>query len=79
MIKDDLRHALDPAAFAIVTLNFHSESWQLGVLRWSGRRMLSNCSRQNGKSTIAILALHRALFYPHSLILLVTHKLYKTR
>lgn len=73
MLKDDLRHALDPACFAIEKLDFKPDPWQLQVLRWPGKRLLLNCSRQSGKSTTtAIIALHRALFYPRSLILLVS-------
>jgi len=73
VIVQDLRHALDPARFATEALDFHPDPWQLQVLRWSGRRLLLNCSRQSGKSTTtAILALHRAIYYPNSLILLVS-------
>jgi hypothetical protein len=43
------------------------------VLRWTGQRLLLNCCRQSGKSTTAaILALHRALYFPESLVLLVS-------
>jgi len=43
------------------------------VLRSTGLRLLLNCTRQWGKSTTAAaLALHRALYYPNSLILLVS-------
>ena len=39
----------------------------------AGRRLVLNCARQTGKSTTAAtLALHRALYYPGSLILLVS-------
>jgi len=73
MIRDDLRHALDPMAFAMESLDFHPDPWQAQVLRWAGKRLLLNCSRQSGKSTTtAILALHRAMYYPNSLILLVS-------
>jgi phage terminase large subunit-like protein len=38
--------------------------------------LLLNCCRQSGKSTIAaLLALHRAVFYPDGLILLVSPSL----
>ncbi|MCF6096779.1 terminase family protein [Thermovorax subterraneus] len=76
MLALDLAFALDPVLFAKEALNFYPDPWQEKVLRWSGRRLLLCCSRQSGKSTTtAILALHRALFYPKSLILLVSPSL----
>jgi hypothetical protein len=73
MLALNLAAALDPDFFARELLNFQPDSWQTRLLRWSGNRMLLNCSRQSGKSTIAaILALHRALFYANALILLVS-------
>lgn len=72
----DLRIALDPVAFAREALGFGPDPWQERVLRWSGKRLLLCCARQTGKSTVtAILALHRALFYPSSLVLLVSPSL----
>lgn len=76
MLATDLIHALDPVCFAREALNFDPDSWQMRALRWSGRRLLLNCCRQSGKSTTAaILGLHRALFYPGSLVLLVSPSL----
>lgn len=76
MIKDDLMQALDPVLFASEQLGFEPDKWQADVLRWDGKRLLLNCCRQSGKSTTAaILALHRALFYPKSLILLISPSL----
>lgn len=72
-MAQDLRRALDPATFAIDALDFRPDAWQLRVLRWTGKRLLLNCSRQSGKSTTtAVLALHQAVYYPGSLILLVS-------
>lgn len=72
-MAQDLRRALDPAAFAIDALDFRPDAWQHRVLRWTGKRLLLNCSRQSGKSTTtAVLALHQAVYYPVSLILLVS-------
>ena len=66
----------DPFFFARQTLNFQPDPWQEHVLSWTGNRLLLNCSRQSGKSTTtAILALHQALFFPRSLILLVSPSL----
>jgi hypothetical protein len=71
--SDLMAWGLDPVIFAREALDFHADSWQSRVLRWAGKRMLLNCSRQSGKSTTtAVLALHRAVFYPASLILLVS-------
>jgi hypothetical protein len=66
---------IEPVSFA-GELGFVPDIWQEGVLRWTGRRLLMNCSRQSGKSTTAvILGLHRALYYPRSLVLLVSPSL----
>ena len=76
MLAKDLTQALDPVAFAKKALSFDPDPWQEQALRWSGKRLLLNCSRQSGKSTTAaVLALHKALFYPDSLILLVSPSL----
>src|SRR5580700_8395168 len=73
MLALNLAAALDPDLFARECLSFQPDPWQTRLLRWSGKQMLANCSRQDGKSTAAaILALHRALFYPNALILLVS-------
>ena len=72
----DLFMALDPVAFARDGLGFHPDPWQADVLRWNGKRLILNCSRQSGKSTIAaVLGLHRALYYPGSLVLPVSPSL----
>ncbi len=74
-LAHDLQLALDPVAFA-VELGFAPDPWQERVLRWTGKRLLMNCSRQSGKSTTAaILGLHRALYHPKSLVLLVSPSL----
>ncbi|MBC7341185.1 MAG: hypothetical protein H5U02_01815 [Clostridia bacterium] len=76
MLVSDLAQALDPVIFAREALGFTPDPWQEQALRWSGKRLLLNCSRQSGKSTTAaILALHRAIFYPSSLVLLVSPSL----
>jgi hypothetical protein len=72
-LATDLRRALDPVAFAVEALSLRPDPWQERVLRATAKRLLLNCSRQAGKSTIAgVLALHRALFFPASLVLLVS-------
>ena len=75
-LADELRHGLDPVAFAIERLRFEPDPWQAKVLRSSTRQLLLNCSRQSGKSTTtAVLATHTALYRPRSLILLVSPSL----
>ena len=72
----DLRHALDPVAFATEVLGLELDLWQRGVLSSTGKRDLLNCSRQAGKSTTAaVLGLHSALYRPGSLTLLVSPSL----
>ena len=67
--------ALDPVAFS-KSIGIEPDSWQAEVLRYEGKRMLLNCSRQSGKSTTtAIKALHAGLYRPSSLILLASPSL----
>jgi len=62
-LRNDLLHALDPAAFAEDALGFTLDTWQRDALRSGSRRLLMNCSRQSGKTTTAaVRALHRAVF-----------------
>jgi Terminase large subunit, T4likevirus-type, N-terminal len=68
-LGEDLRLALDRAAFAR-TLGLEPDPWQERLLRSSSDRVLLNCCRQSGKSTMSgLIALHRALYHPGSLIL----------
>ncbi len=70
-LRDDLRLALDPAAFAR-RLGIVPDAWQEDLLRSNHKNVLINASRQSGKSTTtAVLALHRALFRPRSLVLIL--------
>ena len=69
VLGDDLRLALDSVAFA-EKLGIVPDGWQEDFLRSSADRVLLNCSRQSGKSTMsAMIALHRALYHPGSLVL----------
>jgi hypothetical protein len=64
---------VDPVFFARDNLGFEPDPWQEEVLQSKGKRLLLNCSRQSGKSTTtAVLALHRAIHFPKSLVLLVS-------
>jgi hypothetical protein len=48
------------------------DPWQERLLRSDSPRVLLNCSRQSGKSTMAgVVALHRALTVPSSLVLIL--------
>jgi phage terminase large subunit-like protein len=68
-LRDDLRLALDRVAFAR-ELGIVPDPWQRDFLRSLADRVLLNCSRQSGKSTMsAVIALHRALYHPASLVL----------
>src|SRR5687768_7063805 len=68
-LRDDLRLALDRVAFA-EKLGVVPDGWQEDLLRSSADRVLLNCSRQSGKSTMSgVIALHKALYHPRSLIL----------
>jgi hypothetical protein len=68
-LAQDLKLALDRAAFA-KRLGLEPDPWQERLLRSSSDRVLLNCCRQSGKSTMTgLIALHRALYHPGSLIL----------
>ncbi len=71
MIAADLALALDPAHLA-ERAGLNADPWQRSVLRSGASRLLLNCSRQSGKSSVtALLALHRALYHPGSLVLVL--------
>src|SRR5215218_11298135 len=70
-LVEDLKLALDRAAFA-KRLGLESDLWQEELLRCISERVLLNCCRQSGKSTMAaLIALHRAIYHPGSLILIL--------
>lgn len=51
----------------------HPDEWQADVLTSPAPRLLLNCSRQSGKSTVtALLALHTALYQPPALVLVLS-------
>ncbi|MGA8070802.1 MAG: terminase large subunit [Halobacteriota archaeon] len=67
--------ALNPVVFA-ESLGIEPDPWQKTVLNSRSKRILLNCSRQSGKSTItAIIALRHALYTPNALVLVVSHTL----
>lgn len=64
--------ALNPARI-FQALHRTADPWQEELLLSADRQLLLNCSRQAGKSTtVAVLALHQALFRPESLVLLLS-------
>jgi hypothetical protein len=66
---EDLILAFDRVEFA-KSLGLTSDPWQERLLRSTSPRVLLNCCRQSGKSTTsAIIAIHRALYFPGSLVL----------
>lgn len=67
--------ALDPVELAMAT-GVAPDPWQAHLLRSSEPRVLLNCCRQAGKSTMAAtLAVHAAVFQPDSLVLLLSPSL----
>src|SRR5215217_928796 len=70
-LRGDLRLALDRAEFARA-VGLEPDAWQEKLLRSSSDRVLLNCCRQSGKSTMAaLIGLHRAIYHPGSLILIL--------
>jgi phage FluMu gp28-like protein len=68
-LETDFQIALDRAAFA-EKLGMIPDGWQRDLLRSTSERVLLNCARQSGKSTAAaVIAFHRALYHPGSLVL----------
>lgn len=68
----DLAMALDRVAFA-QAVGIEPDRWQEDLLRSTATRVLLNCARQSGKSTVAgVLAVHAALYESHSLVLLLS-------
>jgi hypothetical protein len=63
---------VDPVALAEAA-GLDPDPWQRDALTSPAGRMLFNCSRQSGKSTIsAVLAVHTALTEPGALVLLLS-------
>ncbi len=74
-IAADLARALDPVLLA-EQAGIMPDPWQASVLRSASARLLLNCSRQSGKSTItSVLAVHTALYAAGSLVLLLSPSL----
>ncbi len=72
ILAKDLVLALDPVRLAQV-VGIKPDPWQVRLLRSPARRILLNCCRQSGKSTMtALLAIHTSLYKPKSLVLLLS-------
>jgi hypothetical protein len=68
-LREDLALATNRVAFTC-RLGVEPAEWQQRILRSEADRVLLNCSRQSDKTTmVAIIALHRALYHPGTLIL----------
>jgi hypothetical protein len=74
-INEDLARALDPILFA-QTVGINPDKWQQKLLLSTQKRVLLNCCRQAGKSTIvAIYALWQALNTPDCSVLILSPSL----
>ena len=72
----DAAYQLSPSLWASDALGFVPDPWQARVLDSGAKKIILNCSRQSGKSSVSsILALHTALFQPGSLTLMVSPSL----
>lgn len=75
LLAASLERALDPVALARRG-GMDPDPWQADVLRSSHPRVLLNCSRQSGKSSVSSFkAVHAAEYEPGSLILLLSPSL----
>ncbi len=62
-VADDLIYASDPVTWAKEVLGFHPDPWQANLLRSRSKKIILNCSRQSGKSTVcAALGLHESIY-----------------
>lgn len=71
-LKDEA-YKLDPPRWCREALGYHPDEWAQKVMMSPARYVIENISRQAGKSTCsAAIAVHRAIFFPGSLILVVS-------
>ena len=69
-------HKYNPVCWVKEELGLELDEWQKSVLTSPHKRKVLNCARQSGKSTVAaVKALHRAVNYEHSLVLLISPSL----
>ncbi len=71
-VNRHVEHLCDPVAFCAEAIDFHPDPWQCRFLTACSKRLIVNVARQSGKSTTAAAkAVHRAVFFPKSLIIVV--------
>jgi hypothetical protein len=64
---------LDPVLWSSEVLHYHPDPWAKRVMMSPARYVIENVSRQAGKSTCAAaMATHQAVFFPGSLVLVVS-------
>jgi len=62
-----------PVVFARL-MGLDPDPWQIEVLRSESQRIILNCARQTGKSSIvALMAIHHAIFEPKSMVIVISH------
>jgi hypothetical protein len=72
LMARDISRTLDPVLFA-EDCGLTPDPWQADLLRAMPRRALLLCSRQSGKTTVtAINGLHRAVYTPGALVIVVS-------
>src|SRR5438105_1213484 len=75
-----MRFPVSPAVTLMLNFGLKPDPWQVEVLESRHERLLLNCCRQGGKSTVvAILALVEALFRQNSQILLLSRSYRQSR
>jgi len=76
LMERDIKYCLNPLAWAQEILNFQVDDIQRQIFDLNNKRIIINCHRQWGKSTISsLLCFHQALYHPKSLCLLVAPSL----
>jgi len=69
----DEAYRLDPVRWCREALDYHLDQWAQKVMMSPARYVIENVSRQAGKSTCAAaMATHQAVFFPGSLVLVVS-------
>ena len=69
----DEAYKLDPVLWCREALDYHLDQWAQKVMMSPARYVIENVSRQAGKSTCAAaMAVHQAVFFPGSLVLVVS-------
>jgi terminase large subunit-like protein len=72
-ISDYVQAGADPVAFFRLATGHEPDTWQADLLRSEAQRVLLLAARQVGKSTsVGVLAVHRALYDPGSLVLMIS-------